>query len=86
MDRRQGLLHTVVRRPFDDALQAGRIGLWRAILGFDPSVQVFCEDNGLDGRLGLYERLSQACNALSFLADESAEWWHIDVTVCAKTY
>ena len=30
--RRQGL----GKLSFDDALQAGRIGLWRAILGFDP--------------------------------------------------
>ena len=38
-----GLVQAVVRRqvlgnlPFTEALQAGRIGLWRAILGFDPS-------------------------------------------------
>jgi RNA polymerase sigma factor (sigma-70 family) len=43
MSRHKGLVHAVVRRqvlgdlPFDEALQAGRIGLWRAILGFDPS-------------------------------------------------
>jgi len=36
------LVHTVVRRqalgclPFGEALQAGRIGLWRAIQGYDP--------------------------------------------------
>lgn len=36
------LVHTVVRRqalgclPFSEALQAGRIGLWRAIQGYDP--------------------------------------------------
>jgi RNA polymerase sigma factor (sigma-70 family) len=38
-----GLVQAVVRQqvlgelPFEEALQAGRIGLWRAILGFDPS-------------------------------------------------
>ncbi len=43
MDRHDGLVQAVVRRqvlgdlPFAEALQAGRIGLWRAILGFDPS-------------------------------------------------
>lgn len=43
MDRHQGLVQAVVRRqvlgdlPFTEALQAGRIGLWRAILGFDPA-------------------------------------------------
>lgn len=42
MAQHEGLVHAVVRRqvlgdlPFDEALQAGRIGLWRAILGFDP--------------------------------------------------
>jgi RNA polymerase sigma factor (sigma-70 family) len=43
MARHDGLVHTVVRRqvlgdlPFGEALHAGRIGLWRAILGFDPA-------------------------------------------------
>ena len=43
MTRHDGLVQVVVRRqvlgdmPFAEALQAGRIGLWRAILGFDPA-------------------------------------------------
>jgi RNA polymerase sigma factor (sigma-70 family) len=43
MARHDRLVQTVVRQqvlgelPFEEALQAGRIGLWRAILGFDPS-------------------------------------------------
>ncbi len=43
MDRHAGLVQAVVRQqvlgdlPFTEALQAGRIGLWRAIMGFDPS-------------------------------------------------
>jgi RNA polymerase sigma factor (sigma-70 family) len=42
MTRHEHLVHAVVRRqvlghlPFAEALHAGRIGLWRAILGFDP--------------------------------------------------
>ncbi len=42
MARHDGLVQAVVRRqvlgdlPFEEALQAGRIGLWRAILGFGP--------------------------------------------------
>lgn len=42
MEMHDGLVHTVVRRqvlgdlPYAEALQAGRIGLWRAILRFDP--------------------------------------------------
>lgn len=42
MRRHDGLVQAVVRRqvlgdlPFLEALQAGRTGLWRAILGFDP--------------------------------------------------
>jgi RNA polymerase sigma factor (sigma-70 family) len=43
MARHDGLVQAVVRQqvlgdlPFSEALQAGRIGLWRAILGFDPA-------------------------------------------------
>lgn len=43
MTRHDGLVQAVVRQqvlgdmPFTEALQAGRVGLWRAILGFDPS-------------------------------------------------
>jgi len=39
----EGLVHAVVRQQalgdlaFAEALQTGRIGLWRAILGYDPS-------------------------------------------------
>jgi RNA polymerase sigma factor (sigma-70 family) len=42
MVEHDGLAHAVVRRqvlgnlPFAEALQASRIGLWRAILGYDP--------------------------------------------------
>jgi RNA polymerase sigma factor (sigma-70 family) len=42
MERHDGLVHAVVRKqvlgdlPYDEAVQAGRIGLWRAILGYDP--------------------------------------------------
>lgn len=44
MARHDGLVQAVVRQqvlgdlPFEDALHAGRIGLWRAILGFDPEL------------------------------------------------
>jgi RNA polymerase sigma factor (sigma-70 family) len=43
MAHHDGLVQAVVRQqvlgdlPFSEALQAGRIGLWRAVLGFDPS-------------------------------------------------
>ena len=43
MKMHDGLVHAVVRRqvlgdlPYAEALQAGRIGLWRAIMRFDPS-------------------------------------------------
>jgi RNA polymerase sigma factor (sigma-70 family) len=42
MAAHEGLVHAVVRKqvlgdlPFAEALQAGRLGLWRAILGYDP--------------------------------------------------
>jgi RNA polymerase sigma factor (sigma-70 family) len=40
--RHEGLIHAVIRREgsgsltYEEALHAGRIGLWRAILGYDP--------------------------------------------------
>ena len=43
MSHHDGLVQAMVRRqvlgdlPFAEALQAGRIGLWRAILGYDPA-------------------------------------------------
>jgi RNA polymerase sigma factor (sigma-70 family) len=42
LGRHDGLVHAVIRRegsgalPYEEALQAGRIGLWRAVLGYDP--------------------------------------------------
>jgi RNA polymerase sigma factor (sigma-70 family) len=42
MEAHDGLVHAVVRKqvlgdlPYEEAMQAGRIGLWRAILGYDP--------------------------------------------------
>jgi RNA polymerase sigma factor (sigma-70 family) len=43
LDRHQGLIHAYIQRhgggylSYEEALQAGRIGLWRAILGYDAS-------------------------------------------------
>lgn len=43
MEQHAGLVHAFVRRqgggdiPYEEALQAGRIGLWRAIQGYDPA-------------------------------------------------
>jgi RNA polymerase sigma factor (sigma-70 family) len=43
MARHERLIHAFIYRqgggaiPYEEALQAGRIGLWRAILGYDPS-------------------------------------------------
>ena len=40
MERHEGLIHAFIRRqgggaiPYAEALQAGRIGLWRALLGY----------------------------------------------------
>jgi RNA polymerase sigma factor (sigma-70 family) len=47
MEQHDGLVHAVVRKqilgdlPYDEAIQAGRIGLWRAILGYDPGRGAF---------------------------------------------
>jgi RNA polymerase sigma factor (sigma-70 family) len=43
MDQHDGLVHAYIRRqgggdiPYEEALQAGRIGLWHAIQGYDPT-------------------------------------------------
>jgi RNA polymerase sigma factor (sigma-70 family) len=43
MERHEGLIHAFIRRqgggaiPYAEALQAGRIGLWHAIQGYDPT-------------------------------------------------
>jgi RNA polymerase sigma factor (sigma-70 family) len=43
LQRHEGLIHAVIRREgsgsltYEEALQAGRIGLWRAILNYDPA-------------------------------------------------
>ena len=43
MKQHDGLVHAFVQRqgggdiPYEEALQAGRIGLWRAIWGYDPA-------------------------------------------------
>ncbi len=43
MEEHDGLVHAFIRRqgggdiPYEEALQAGRIGLWRAIRGYDPT-------------------------------------------------
>ena len=43
MRRHDGLVHAFIQRQgggaisYEEALQAGRIGLWRAILGYDPA-------------------------------------------------
>ena len=43
MERHTKLIHAFIQRqgggnlPYEEALQAGRIGLWRAIKGYDPS-------------------------------------------------
>jgi RNA polymerase sigma factor (sigma-70 family) len=43
MEKHDGLVHAFIRRqgggdiPYEEALQAGRIGLWHAIQGYDPT-------------------------------------------------
>jgi len=47
MEQHDGLVQAVVRKqvlgdlPFHEAIQAGRIGLWRAVLGYDPGRGAF---------------------------------------------
>jgi RNA polymerase sigma factor (sigma-70 family) len=43
MERHDGIVHAFIQRQgsgdlsYEEALQAGRIGLWRAVLGYDPN-------------------------------------------------
>ena len=43
MEQHDGLVHAFIRRqgggdiPYEEALQAGRVGLWHAIQGYDPT-------------------------------------------------
>lgn len=43
MEQHDGLVHAFIRRqgggelPYEEALQAGRIGLWHAVQGYDPT-------------------------------------------------
>jgi RNA polymerase sigma factor (sigma-70 family) len=43
MEQHDGLIHAFIRRqgggdiPYEEALQAGRVGLWHAIQGYDPT-------------------------------------------------
>ena len=43
MEQHDGLVHAFIQRqgggeiPYEEALQAGRIGLWRALQGYDPA-------------------------------------------------
>jgi RNA polymerase sigma factor (sigma-70 family) len=43
MERHEGLIHAFIRRQgggeisYEEALQAGRMGLWRALRGYDPA-------------------------------------------------
>jgi RNA polymerase sigma factor (sigma-70 family) len=43
MEQHKGLIHAFIRRQgggeisYEEALQAGRMGLWRALLGYDPA-------------------------------------------------
>ena len=43
MEQHDGLVHAFIRRQgggaisYEEALQAGRIGLWRAMRGYDPT-------------------------------------------------
>lgn len=65
--KHSGLIHTIVRRvksggvPYDDLIQAGRLALWRAVLGFDPERGVrFSTYGGLAIERALWREVSLA--------------------------
>ncbi len=52
MAAHDGLVYWVVRQQwrgelsFDEAVQAGRIGLWHALRGYDPTIGLWCGTTG----------------------------------------
>jgi RNA polymerase sigma factor (sigma-70 family) len=62
-----GLIHTILRRvehagvPYDALVQAGRLALWRAVLGFDPERGAqFSTYSGLAIERALWREVRQA--------------------------
>lgn len=62
-----GLIHTILRRvehagvPYDELVQAGRLALWRAVLGFDPERGVrFSTYGGLAIERALWREVRRA--------------------------
>jgi RNA polymerase sigma factor (sigma-70 family) len=78
MQRHERLVHTVLRRQssgplsYTESLQAGRIGLWRAVLRFDPSRGVaFSTYAGVAIKRRIWRAVKQAQRPQGWLASES---------------
>lgn len=78
MQRHEGLVHTVLRRQssgplsYAESLQAGRIGLWRAVLRFDPRRGVaFSTYAGVAIERGVWRAVKQAQRPQGWLASEA---------------
>jgi RNA polymerase sigma factor (sigma-70 family) len=78
MQRHEGLVHTVLRRQssgplsYAESLQAGRIGLWRAVLRFDPRRGVaFSTYAGLAIERRIWQAVKQAQRPQGWLAPEA---------------
>jgi RNA polymerase sigma factor (sigma-70 family) len=78
MQRHERLVHTVLRRQssgalsYAESLQAGRIGLWRAVLGFKPSRGVaFSTYAGVAIERRIWRAVKQAQRPRGWLASET---------------
>ena len=78
MQRHERLVHTVLRRQssgplsYAELLQAGRIGLWRAVLGFDPGRGVaFSTYAGVAIERRIWQAVEQAQRPQGWLAAEA---------------
>lgn len=78
MQQHEGLVHTVLRKQssgplsYAELLQAGRIGLWRAVLGFKPSRGVaFSTYAGVAIERRIWREVQQAQRPQGWLASES---------------
>jgi RNA polymerase sigma factor (sigma-70 family) len=81
LERHQGLIHAVIRYaefggiPYVDAFQEGQIGLWRAILNYDPARQTAFSTYAWPSIWGRIWRHTLAfCQKSEALEEEPFEW------------
>lgn len=80
----EGLVHLVVRRqqrgglPFADALHEGRLGLWRAVLGYDPERGTRFSSYAVPAiERAVWRAVAEAASGVGPAVEDAAEpgWW-----------